>query len=350
MRHAIRALRTFILHGVFDSLNKSSKHSENRKVYLPKLILIIGIIVSAVLLIPALAIFLVDGAILEAIGFFAFSLLGDVLIVAYLNCRISYDEEGFLYKSFFGIKRRFTYDQVTALRTNSYERYLYVGKKRLMIDNFAVGGDEFISFVKKKYRTLHDGQALPKIKKAKHDIFNGNVKDAGGFIFVYIFVSLVFLILLSIIVYIVYFNTASASNTDKHTVTFVSYQKNSKDIIFKSDDDRIYKIKNWDRLMYQEDADLLCDGRTKTVYSTLISPDEQEPYNSIKAIEYKGEFILSFDETNRAYREENQAAVIIVAVICLVWCVVVAVSINVGRHPHKYSKWFVRLFFKDGYI
>ena len=88
-----------------------------------------------------------------------FSSLGATLIIAFANCRISYDEDGFVAKNFFGVKRKFTYDQVTAIKENMHEDYIYVGKRRVMIDEFSVGGKEFIAYVKKRYRTLHNGQA-----------------------------------------------------------------------------------------------------------------------------------------------------------------------------------------------
>ena len=50
-----------------------------------------------------------------------------------------------------------------------HEKYIYVGKRRVIVDEFSVGGDDFIKLVKKKYRTLHDGQSLPKIYKTKYD-------------------------------------------------------------------------------------------------------------------------------------------------------------------------------------
>ena len=73
------------------------------------------------------------------------------LIVGFINCRISYDEDGFVSKNFLGIKRKFTYDQVTAIKENLRESYIYMGDRRVMVDQLAVGGDEFIKLVKKKY-------------------------------------------------------------------------------------------------------------------------------------------------------------------------------------------------------
>ena len=122
-----------------------------------------------------------------------FSLLGAGFIIAFINCRISYDEDGFVARNFFGAKRRFTYDQLTAIKENMREAYLYNGERKVLIDELSVGGRDFITYAKKRYRTIHNGQALPKIKKSKRDIFNGNVEDAAGFIFAYILMSVLIL-------------------------------------------------------------------------------------------------------------------------------------------------------------
>ncbi len=350
VRHVIRGLRTFILHGVFDSLNRSSKQNEYGKVYLPKPILIIGIVISTVLLIPALALLFSEDAIIETICFFAFSLLGDVLIVAYVNCRIFYDDEGFIHKSFWGIRRRFNYDQVTAIKDDTHERYLYVGRKRIMVDEFAVGGDEFISFVKKKYRTLNNGQTMPRINRDKHDIFKGNVNSAGQFIFAYTLVSVIMTGLLIVVICYTYFTPKSESNTEEHTVSFVTCEKVSGDIILTSADNHIYKIRFADELIDINTILSICNGKSLTVYSTEITPDKEENYFSVRAIEYKGEHILSFDETNRMHQKGNTPGVIYIALLWFVSVAYIALSIYVGRNPRKFSRRFVRLFFKAGYV
>ena len=59
------------------------------------------------------------------------------------------------------------YDQYTAIKENSHEKFLYVGKKKLMVDELAIGGEGFIKHVKLKYQSIHNGQTLPKISKRK---------------------------------------------------------------------------------------------------------------------------------------------------------------------------------------
>ena len=244
MSYIIRGL-TFLLipiivSGVLGFL-RQPKQAEDGKVYLPKFLAILGAIASAIFLIPAIITAFSDEPLWVPILFLLLSSLGATLIIAFVNCRITYDQDGFIHKSFFGIKRRFTYEQVTAIKENMHEKFLYVGKRRLMVDEFSIGGDDFIKLVKKKYRTMHDGKSLPKIYKTKHDIFNGNVQDAGGFLFAYILVGVIAVGFLIFAVYSTY-APSTPNNTIEQTISFVSYEKNEEEIILTSSDNQIFKI------------------------------------------------------------------------------------------------------------
>ena len=353
MSYIIRGL-TFLLipiivSGVLGFL-RQPKQAEDGKVYLPKFFAILGAIGSAIHLIPAIITAFSDEPLWVPIIFLLLSSLGATLIIAFVNCRITYDQDGFIHKSFFGIKRRFTYEQVTAIKENMHEKFLYVGKRRLMVDEFSIGGDDFIKLVKKKYRTMHDGKSLPKIYKTKHDIFNGNVQEAGGFLFAYILVGVIAVGFLIFAVYSTY-APSTPNNTIEQTISFVSYEKKEKVIILTSSDNQIFKIRFIDEQFKAKDIQILCDGKTVvTTYSTEVTPKYQESYYSLKAVKYNDDYFLSFDETNRLHRQEYTLLVVIVAVMCLAWGAFVAFSIIIGRNPKRFSKRVIRLFFKDGYV
>ena len=353
MRYIIRGL-TFILipiivNGVLGYL-RQPKQAEDGKVYLPKIFAILGVIASTIFIIPAIITAFLDEPLWVPILFLLLSSFGATLIIAFVNCRITYDQDGFVHKSFFGVKRRFTYEQVTAIKENMHEKFLYVGKKRLMVDEFSIGGDDFIKLVKKKYRTMHYGKSLPKICKAKHDIFNGNVQDAGGFLFAYILVGVIVVGFLIFAVYFAY-TPSTPNNTIEQTTSFVSCEKTEEEITLTSSDNQVFKIRFIDEQFKAKDIQTLCDGKTVvTTYSTEVTPKYEESYFSLKAVKYKDDYILSFDETNRLHRQEHTLLVIIVVVMCLAWGTIVAFSIIIGRNPKRFSKRVIRLFFKDGYI
>ncbi len=353
MEHIIRiltfALIPIIVNGVFVFL-RQPKAAEKGKVHLPKFFAIIGAITSSIFLVPAIITAFSDEDVWVPIGFLAFSLLGATLLVAFMNCRISYDDNGFVAKTFFGIKRKVSYNQVTAIKENMHETYIYIGKRRVMVDEFSIGGKDFINLVRKKYRTLHNGQSIPKITKTKNDIFNGHVKDVTGFCVAY---GLVSILLVGFIVFLVcdICIPKNVNNTVEQTVTFISCDVKEDEVILTSVDDNIYKIQYAAEQINIQELKSICNGESKvTTYSKEVTPDDEEDFYSIKAIKYNGSYLLSFEEENKLYRQEGLPIIGLFLFMLLIWVAFIVASVIVGRNPKKFSKRVVRLFFKDGYI
>ena len=354
MEHIVRGLSFLIIpiivSGVLAFLRQPQK-AERGKVYLPKFFVILGLITSTIFLIPTLITAFLDEPIWVPILFFAFSLLGASFIIAFVNCRVSYDEDGFVAKNFFGVKRKFTYDQVTAIKENKHEKYIYIGKRKIMIDEFSVGGIEFIAYVRKRYRTIHKGQALPKIHNTKHDIFNGNVDDVFGFMFAYIMIGVVIVAFAIILVWYIYFTPNTVANTVEQQVTFTSCITKGDEIVLTSSDNKLYKIRFMDDGIDSTKIKAISDGKTVVkTYSKEVTPDDEENYYSIKAILHEDTYLLSFDETNRWHQEEYWPLIFFPVIFAIVWGAYVAGSIIVGRNPKKFSKKVIKLFFKDGYV
>lgn len=168
MEYIIRGLSFFIMpiivSGVLAFLRQLKK-AERGKVYLPKIFVILGLITSTIFFIPTIITAFSDEPIWIPILFFILSLLGTCFIIAFVNCRVSYDEDGFVAKNFFGIKRKFTYDQVTAIKENMHEDYIYLGKRKVMIDEVSVGGIEFIAYVRKSTVRFIRVKRFPKYTK-----------------------------------------------------------------------------------------------------------------------------------------------------------------------------------------
>lgn len=354
MRYIIRGL-TFLLipilvNGILGLMRKPQQ-AEKGKVYLHKYLAIIGTVGSAVCLIPAIITVFLDEPLWIPVVFLALAFLGASLLIGFMNCRISYDEEGFVAKNFLGIKRKFTYDQVTAIKENLRESYIYMGERRVMIDEFAIGGEEFIKLVKKKYRTMHGGESLPTIRKTKYDLFNGNVTDAGSVLFAYILVAVLLIGFTVFVVVYTYFLPSTTSNTIEHTVSFVSCSANEDEVVLTSADKQVYVIRFIDEQFNVGDIQAICDGKTVvTTYSTEVTPDNADDYYSLKAIVHNGRYLLRFEETNKFHSQEYWPLIILAAGMLLVWVGYVAGSVVVARNPRKFSKRFVQFFFKDGSI
>ena len=354
MEHIVRGLGFLIIpiivSGILAFLRQPKK-AERGKVYLPKFFAILGVIFSTIFLIPTIITAFLDEPIWVPILFCALSLLGASFIIAFVNCRVTYDEDGFVAKNFFGVKRKFTYDQVTAIKENMHEDYIYIGKRKVMIDMLSVGGIEFIAHVRKRYRTIHKGQALPKIHKTKHDIFNGNVNDVFGFMFAYIMISVVIVGFAIFLVWYIYFNPNTVANTVEQEVTFTSCTTNGDEIVLRSSDNKLYKIRFIEDGFDSTKIKAISDGKTVVkTYSKEVTPDDEENYYSIKAILLDDTNLLSFDETNRWHQEEYRPLIFFPVIFAILWGAFVAGSIIVGRNPKKFSKKVIKLFFKDGYV
>ena len=343
------ALIPIIVSGVFAFLRKP-KEAEKGKVHLPKFFAILGTISSSVFLVPAIITAFSDGDVWVPVCFLAFSLLGATLIIAFMNCRIYYDDDGFVAKTFFGIKRRVSYDQVTAIKENMHETYIYVGKRRVMVDEFSIGGKDFINLVKKKYRTFNNGQSLPKITKTKHDIFNGHVKDVTGVYVAYVLATVLFVGFVIFSFYDV-FIPKNEDNTIEQTVTFISCDVKEDEVILTSANGNIYKIQYAAEQININGIKSICNGKSKvTTYSKEVTPDDEEDFYSIKAIKYNDSYLFSFEEENKLYRQEGLLLINLSLFMLILWVANVVVSVIVGRNPNKFSKRVVKLFFKDGYI
>lgn len=140
---------SFIVERLLIELSDSKKKKKG-KVYLHKFYLICGILDIIVFLIPALITFFENEPIALTIFFLSMSFLGILLIISFVNCRITYNQRWFIYKNFFGVKRKYFYDQITGIKESKNESFIYLGKRRLSINLLAIGGVDFINFVKEK--------------------------------------------------------------------------------------------------------------------------------------------------------------------------------------------------------
>ena len=339
-----------IVNGILGIL-RYPKKAEKGKVYLPKFFAILGVIVSVVFLIPSIITFFTGEPVWIPILFLLFSLLGIVLIIAFVNCRVEYHENGFTAKNFFGIKKNFKYDQVDAIKEDMHEDYLLIGKHKVIIDEFAVGGCDFIAFARKQYRKLHNGQALPVAKKSKRDIFNGNVMDAGGFLFVYILLSVFILAFGVFIAYYIWFCPTNVENTVEQKVTFEAGTVDGEKYMMTSASGEVYQIQYWNKRTNRNAIEKACQSSVElTVFSKEIKGKTGTTQSwSIAEIRSANEVLLSFDETNRLHQKDFAPLIWFPIGFEILWGLFIAGSIIVGRNPRKYRK-YVKLFFKSGYV
>lgn len=343
MRHMI----TNFLIRLMDQMLRKKANTEQKanNVHLPMFLAILGVIGFLICAVPAVIILCSEGDVATALPLFLCSLLGLTLIIAFFHCRISYDEEGFHARNFLGIKRYYTYTDVTGLLENPHETFIYMGKHHIMVDEYSIGGQEFIIQIKKKYSALNNRKMIPRIK-SKADLFNGNVPGSGTILFGFILIT----VLLSGLTAWLSFSIcrpSTAENTEYHTVRFDSYTLLEDEVGFYAVGGKYYAIRFIDEQFDPSAIVSVCDGKTPvTVYIEEVTPDYAKPYYSLKAIVADGTYLLHFEETDKFHRQEYWPLILIFAVILLLWFGFMIAFTVVMRNPQKYSKRTVQFFMK----
>lgn len=360
MKYAILTASALLLvlfiAGIVSALSERGR-SDKGRVYLPGFFAWIGGICGGLFLIPTVAVLLfTDESVWLSFAFLCFSLLGGSLSLAHLNCRITYDQEGFTHKNFLGIKRTYTYDEITGLKEGNHESILYMGRRFAMIDEYAVGGIDFLLMAKKRYNTLSGGKAIPRVKPKMPDPFNGHVEGGTGLIVVYIVLGLMFLALLGWMVVDIYFMPPTAENTERKEVVFLSGSEHKDSLVLRTapadgEEITVYEIRFPDETVNTEVILAVCDGQTPvTVYVDRVKPKNEDPYYAIKALSVGDTTLFSFEDSERLRQQEYWPLFLFIGGLIVLWVVYCALSIKVGRNPDRYSKKVIRLFFKDGYV
>ncbi len=344
------ALIPIVVSGVLAFLRRPKK-AEAGKVFMPKFFIIFGSIGTCIFLIPTFICLFSEDSIWLSAFWLLFSMLPASLIVAYINCRISYDEDGFTAQNFFGIKRRFTYDQITARKYRMQNTVFYLGKRKIVIYDYAVGRFEFHLFVKKKYRRIYK-KAIPE--KVNKDIFNGNLHSPLGFVLLDIVIGILGIgFLISIVCWVHFSQPDSPNNTTERQVVFQTCQKKGGDWILKATDGKIYKIEDAYTSLDAGSISSLCDGRTLlTTYSNEVSRSRHNKqfYYSVKAIVRDGEYVLTFDQTHQFFKQGAVPLILLLLTLNLMLAASFAGCVIVGRNPSKYDKKFIRLLFRSGWV
>ena len=316
-----------------------------------KLVLIVGIVCTAFFGFCAVASFMTEAFGLVPITFLAFAALGMALIVSYVNQKITYNPDGFVVTSFFGKKQSYSYRDVTAFLNDGKNLKLYIGKKKITLDESFVGKRDFISFVQKQYSKYNNGEALPQNQAGSRDIFKGNIADSNGVIFGYV-LGFVFIVGLTIFASVIA-KPFSADELEYKELRFDYCAIDDKALqLYVQGDDMPYEVPEYEKTMarFEEFTSAYRDGKAFYV-GYKAYPDADDPYYCAATIEGSdGTVYLSLDESNE-YQKKNKAQIMMLfGGFLLFWLVHVIASIYVGRNAEKFSLRFLSLFFKKSYI
>ena len=197
LQHFLSGLATVLLIRGLAALPRQKEKPNT--VELPRWMLILGLAVGLPTLAASLFL-LLRGERVGSIVCLCMALLSGSLVLAYCNCRIFYDKDGFTAKSFFGSAHRYTYGDVSSIQGRQKDIKLFVGKRTIRLDALAVGRDHFLTFSKKQYRKQHGGRSIPAVRPGsgvRGDLFRGNLENTEGFVFAYVVLPIIFLIVFS---------------------------------------------------------------------------------------------------------------------------------------------------------
>jgi hypothetical protein len=96
-----------------------------------------------------------------------FSLLGFVLVIAYINCRIDILDNTFIYHTFFGKKYEFEYTDIVNFRQGRTATHMFTKNRHLYLDNYAIGDDAFLLKYDENEQKMLREQGIEPIKKPR---------------------------------------------------------------------------------------------------------------------------------------------------------------------------------------
>lgn len=324
----------------------------NNMVFLSDIALYIGALGSVIATAVCCYTGFINHDLILTIGFAVFSMLGISLLLAWKNCCITFGKEDFTHKNFLGISRKYDYNQVTAFKGNpaASDVVIYIENKKIRIDKLAVNKEVFLKLLRKKYRTVNAGDALPQIYKSESDTFNGNVNNPHEFIIVFALITL--LMTAGTIFVALAMKPVSENDTTHLTVTFESCEIDRHDLVLKSTQyEHSFVIDDYEKYVTNSEQLIsLCDNKTSfDVWVQEISPDKNSYYAVCQIAESNNVF-FSFEDNNKQISDTALIVLLILGfweslvIVCFIFTIII------GRNPHRFKPWFIRLFFKKDAI
>lgn len=328
-----------------------------RTVVNPKWLLVTGVVGVVVLLsFTLLCLFKISDntSIAFSAVFILFSFWPAIMIISFINCRVYYDDDGFIYKNFFGKKQRYSYSEIDCIHYRRKGDYgIKVNGKEILIEALAIGSSTFMLFAKEKCRQLNGGRDVPDFSpKAKLDLFKGNIKNPEAHVIIY---SL--LLVLSMLVFVL--AVIPTEPTQKSELIFVeesvlNYEVQDDTLVFEVDGVKLglylygynQTVTDIEKLYYLfESKEQLRIGYNPPSFRSLSG-------NRVEYIEDSEGVVYTTPEDYIQYYKENiePNSDLICTLLVLTILVYIVFSIYVGRNAQRFNKRLVNLFFKGNLV
>lgn len=311
---------------------RSSPEWRKNRVYLPNVLFWVGLL-NNVLAVPSVILLWQEDWL--GLGFIALSLLGWSMQLAYANCWVRFDEQGFTHHTFFGRTCEFNYNDVTGIRWGDDVR-LYCGKHLIFVHSMYVNKGQFLEWVRDRSKQM---QNLPN--RIRWDPYNDNVPNGMS-----IFVVLLFLLLFSTAILGVsswqsFGPGKSEADTRREEVVFVSGEQQGGGVIsLVSEDGGKYRIAGYDTLPVKPKT-LWTEGTRYTIWCSGKSTVW------ICQLQAGDQMLLSFVEHNEAFRQNTKKGLLFALILWILTLALFLGALVVGRRPERFSPRVRRWFFRN---
>lgn len=318
------------------------RKSLERIVHLPFFLAVVGMVCGGILSIPAV-VCAMEGD--RMAWFFCAAVLGcDSLMIAYRNCVIRYDENGFTARNFLGIRRSCGFGDVEGVRTGRDIR-VYFGGHWVQIDESSCGKKEFMKALKKGY-IRERKKLLPQAPsfKRRWDPMNGHLDHPWFYFLLWIVMAAFCLAIPGMAIYAVTAGPVTEP-LNLREVIFTRWEQEGQTVRFYiSGEETPYTVEHYGYYNPELPAPQTFCGST-----CRLGTEEERRHVLFLASEDGTEYITP-ERERQAYRDSQYPAVWIMCILCSACAVFCVFGILVARHPERYSKKFRRLFYQDGYL
>jgi len=281
-------------------------------------------------------------------GDWMFALFGVAVLVsicmmtAYLNCVIRYDDEGFVARNFFGIKRACRYAEVDGVGGRK-DRKIYFNGYCVMIDEISLGADEFMAALYKGHRKA-TGRHVPAFKQ-KWDPMNGHLEHPWVYFIIFVVLGLLSVALPVLVFYSMTAET-DPSEISVRSVEFCRYSVDKESLmLYVAGEEQPYEItdfKDYGEIL--PSPEMLCSGEQ---YSVGVQGDSHDIRSLTGADGFK---YITLESERQVYRDNQRSAAWFLGIAGVVCLFISYMGIAVARHPERYSEFVRRMFYKEGVL
>lgn len=326
-------------------------------VYLPKAMFWIGAAAGAVFLLIAWLAAGQDGSIGLTVCFGFFVLLSVSLMLGWRNCFLTYDKNGFTRHDLIGMRRSFTYEQVSGWRLNEHnpmESTLYADGKKISFNMLSENGADFLATFSAGYRRTHGKRKIPEVSGLRKERggFRAHVHNPGEYLAVFI-MFLLFMGGLGGWLVLDTWLPVNEKDCEQFTLTFSSWEIQGESLVLTSPQstEKFHITGYRDYLSGFDSLAEKCDGDTTfSVWAERVTPDDSDAFYRVNAISSGDEVYRSFEDSTAYNREFMPYAL---GFLGISLAVVLAVSVPiyiVGSNPRRFPKWVVYACFKKDAI